>query len=478
MHHASGRGEDAPEHAAIEGALAVVRELLEMDVAYVTRFDEHTQEIERIDGDGRPFGLEPGTEVELEQSYCARMISGSIPKVIPDTAAEPGVADLDVTKSGAFGAYVGVPLRLASGRLYGTFCCLSREPNADLAGRDLRYLESIAQLVADHIERAELERQTHLLELQASSFGALLAALEARDSYTGDHSEQVVRLAGRVALELGLEPGAVVEVEQVALIHDIGKLGTPDAILRKQGPLTASEWEVMRQHPVTGEQIVAAVPNLAHLAPAVRAEHERWDGTGYPDGLAGEAIPLASRIVLACDAWHAMRSDRPYRQAMSEANAYRELREGRGVQFAPDVVDALLSVIATEPPGKPSSALEPSLSIEVSRVPGRSAVVLSVRGDVDIVGAGLLKRRIDGALTARPQAVVVEASRATYVDSSALTVLMNAADRCRERAVRLAVAAPSSMFKVLLDAASLRGRLASFRTVAEALDAASCGLAP
>jgi len=175
--------------------------------------------------------------------------------------------------------------------------------------------------------------------------GALLAALDARDHYTGDHSKDVVELAVAVARRLELAPGVLREVEHVAVLHDIGKVGIPDAVLQKQGRLTEGEWELMRQHPAIGERIVAATATLAHLAPAVRAEHERWDGRGYPDGLAETAIPIASRIVLACDAYHAMTSDRPYRAALGPEAAREELRSHAGSQFDPVVVDALVAVL-------------------------------------------------------------------------------------------------------------------------------------
>jgi two-component system, cell cycle response regulator len=173
----------------------------------------------------------------------------------------------------------------------------------------------------------------------------LLAALEARDFYTGEHSKRVVALASTVARKLGLDQDSIRDVEQVALLHDIGKVGIPDAILQKQGPLDDQEWQLMRQHPVVGERIIAGTPGLSHLAAAMRAEHERWDGGGYPDELAGEQIPLASRITLACDALHAMTSDRPYRPAMTRQRAYEELREGAGSQFDPRVIKALLAEV-------------------------------------------------------------------------------------------------------------------------------------
>ncbi len=175
---------------------------------------------------------------------------------------------------------------------------------------------------------------------------SLAAALEARDGYTGEHSDAVHALSVAVARKLGLYPREVAEVEAVALLHDVGKIGIPDQILHKPGPLTPEEWVLMREHPVIGERILRPLPGLSDVATAVRHEHERWDGRGYPDGLSGEDIPLASRIVLTCDAYNALVSDRPYRKRLSDATAEAELRRCAGTQFDPKVVDALLVCIA------------------------------------------------------------------------------------------------------------------------------------
>jgi HD-GYP domain-containing protein (c-di-GMP phosphodiesterase class II) len=148
---------------------------------------------------------------------------------------------------------------------------------------------------------------------------------------------------------LELDERALGEVGQVALLHDIGKVGVPDGVLQKRGPLDDDELTVMRTHPAIGERIMASIEGLAHLAPAVRAEHERWDGDGYPDGLAGEAIPLASRICLVCDAYDAMTTDRPYRKALDHRVAVAELLSGAGHQFDPRVVEAMLEVLRAHP---------------------------------------------------------------------------------------------------------------------------------
>ena len=174
---------------------------------------------------------------------------------------------------------------------------------------------------------------------------ALAQALEERDQYTGEHSETVVDLTARVAETLALDEVDVKTIRTAALLHDIGKVGIPDQILHKPGPLDPREWEIMRQHPAIGERILRAIPGMGAVARIGRHEHERWDGTGYPDGLAGEAIPIGARIILACDAYHAMTSDRPYRKALSHHTAMTELTSNAGSQFDPQVIEALVGYL-------------------------------------------------------------------------------------------------------------------------------------
>ncbi|HEV7459316.1 MAG TPA: diguanylate cyclase [Solirubrobacteraceae bacterium] len=171
---------------------------------------------------------------------------------------------------------------------------------------------------------------------------ALAVALLERDRYTGEHSQYVVDLSGAVAHGLGVDEAVVAEVQAAALLHDIGKVAVPDDILNKPGALTEEQWRQMRDHTLIGERILRAIPGLGNVARVVRHEHERWDGGGYPDGLAGEDIPVGSRIILACDAYHAMTSDRPYRKAMSHGEAIAELSANAGTQFDPRVVEVLI----------------------------------------------------------------------------------------------------------------------------------------
>jgi HD-GYP domain-containing protein (c-di-GMP phosphodiesterase class II) len=172
--------------------------------------------------------------------------------------------------------------------------------------------------------------------------------LEADDAYTGgEHSQGVVAMSLAVGEELGLEGTPLRNLEFGALLHDVGKILVPNEIINKPGKLTDEEFEIVKRHPVDGQQMLDRIGGaLADVGRIVRSHHERWDGRGYPDGLAGEAIPLAARIICACDAFSAMTTDRSYRRAMSVEVALDELRRCSGTQFDPRVVAALDAVVA------------------------------------------------------------------------------------------------------------------------------------
>ena len=182
-----------------------------------------------------------------------------------------------------------------------------------------------------------------------STVEALANALEANDEYTSSHARWITDLSLRVGRELGLGERDLKRLELGALLHDIGKIGIPSAILSKPGRLTADERAVMETHPELGERIIAPIDRLQEVGAIVRHCHERWDGCGYPDGLRAETIPLESRIIFVCDAYHAMTTDRPYRKRLSHPEAVRRLREGAGSQFDGDVVEVALAVIDQRP---------------------------------------------------------------------------------------------------------------------------------
>jgi diguanylate cyclase (GGDEF)-like protein len=190
----------------------------------------------------------------------------------------------------------------------------------------------------------------------------LLSTLSERQPDLGEHLQGVAELATAVARELEMGSEELDEVARAAELHDVGKVAVPDAILTKRGPLDADEWSFMRRHTIIGERILLAAPALRPVARLVRSSHERWDGDGYPDGLAGEQIPLGARIVAVCDAFDAMTSDRPYRSRVSADDAVAEIEACSGTQFDPRVVDAFLRVVEARGPG-PEEPAESSVAI-------------------------------------------------------------------------------------------------------------------
>jgi diguanylate cyclase (GGDEF)-like protein len=218
----------------------------------------------------------------------------------------------------------------------------------DVGARELELLAGIASQARLAITNAgsfaSLER-TFL-----STVEALANALEAKDAYTSSHTRWICDMAIEVGTALGLDSDRLKRVELGALFHDIGKIGIPASILMKAGPLTEEERAVIERHPELGERILAPIEQLAQVRPIVRACHERYDGRGYPDGLRGDEIPLEARIIFACDAFHAMTTDRPYRDALGVHEAFRRLAEAAGTQFDPRVVDICLRVLRQPPP--------------------------------------------------------------------------------------------------------------------------------
>ncbi|MDQ4144195.1 MAG: HD domain-containing protein [Actinomycetota bacterium] len=177
---------------------------------------------------------------------------------------------------------------------------------------------------------------------------ALVSALEARDPYTEAHAGRIsdMAVALSVAMKVPMEQRRAIRLGSI--LHDVGKIGIADSILQKTGPLSDEEWVIMKKHPKIGERMLSRIDFLAPALPIVRSHHERWDGKGYPEGLAGADIPVGARIVAVCDAFDAMTSDRPYRKAMSVSEACSELRRNSGSQFDPECVELLVRVATAE----------------------------------------------------------------------------------------------------------------------------------
>jgi len=256
----------------MDGLLAAAREVLGMELAYLAELRDTELVLREVDGDTTAYGgVRPGFTLAREYSWCHEMAAGEAPQLVPDADGLPQAAGHPFVKVTGIRAYAGVPVRRRDGSLYGSLCCLSRQPQPQLDERDLRYLDVLARMAGSRLDAAEGALVRRREEAEAAAGQALLAALNARENYTAAHSEAVLELALEVAAELGVGGEDATSVGQVALLHDIGKVGVPDAILQKPGGLTGPEWDVMREHPAIGAQIVGAIGSLSHLAPAVRA---------------------------------------------------------------------------------------------------------------------------------------------------------------------------------------------------------------
>jgi diguanylate cyclase len=255
-----------------------------------------------------------------------RTLVGSLQ--IEDEVARPGMA---------------VPI-VAGGVVAGVLCAAIVRYDRQFDDHDLELLTELADLASAAIDHNRTHQ--HYDATVQAQVEALAAAMDMRDRRTARHSEDVVALAKRVGALLELEDAALLELEFAARLHDVGKIQVPDAVLNKPGPLSPEENDVIRRHAVWGAETLSRIPGLEAVATVVRYHHERWDGAGYPDGLSGARIPLASRIISVCDAYGAMTCDRPYRIAMNPDEALREIQQAAGAQFDPSVVAALVDALA------------------------------------------------------------------------------------------------------------------------------------
>jgi len=224
--------------------------------------------------------------------------------------------------------------------LYGALALLVRSASSTLR-RQQRSLQERSRELMDSYRRLE--------ESSLEAIESLNATVDAKDPYTAGHSARVQRIAVAVAEELGVPSPRLDAVRFGGLFHDIGKIAVPDSVLTKQGALDEDEFAIVKRHPADGAEIVSHFSRLSEAVPLIRHHHERWDGAGYPDRLAGDEIPLEACVVGLADAWDAMTTDRPYRGALSMEQAAAEVHRCRGTQFSPAVVDAFFAAFRRRP---------------------------------------------------------------------------------------------------------------------------------
>jgi PAS domain S-box-containing protein/putative nucleotidyltransferase with HDIG domain len=324
-----------------------VREL-SVDAAAVLLMNPVSRTLDYAAGRGfRGLGIE-AARVALGEGYAGRAAREQRTIAIPDLSQAAPLARLASLAVEGFAAYYATPL-VSKGHVTGILEVFHRAP-LRVGPEWLQFFEAVAGQTAIAIDNARLFES-----LQKSNANMALAydhtlegwsrALDLRDKETEGHSQRVTELAVRLARAMGVGEAALAHLRRGALLHDIGKMGIPDSILAKPGPLDEGEWVVMKRHPDYAFEILSPIDYLRPALDIPYCHHEKWDGAGYPRGLAGEAIPLAARIFAVVDVWDALRSERPYRPGWPAERAREYIEQGAGAHFDPQVVDAFLRLL-------------------------------------------------------------------------------------------------------------------------------------
>ncbi len=338
--------------ARLTARLAATRDVEEMAQLVVDELHEtfafYLAAVQRLEADGilrliagRGPLAEVMTEFLIVEQSIADGVNGRVARsgttaLVGDTRKDPDYIARDPATDPRSELSVAI---MVDGSVWGVLNIEAVETGA-LTEADAVLVEAIAASFGSAVHRAgligDIERSF------TTTLAVVTSTVEAKDDYTACHGSDVASLAEKVALRMGLGTKEAREVHYAAMLHDVGKIAVPSEILCKEGPLTEEEWVVMRSHTVVGAELVERIDAFAHLAPAVRWSHERIDGNGYPDGLSGSEIPLAARIVAACDTYDAIVTDRPYRAARTLVQAREELLRVTGTQLDERVVAFLL----------------------------------------------------------------------------------------------------------------------------------------
>ncbi|HEX8599756.1 MAG TPA: HD domain-containing phosphohydrolase [Chloroflexia bacterium] len=365
--------------------LTQVRTQLKVDAADVLLLDERARELEYAAGSGFRAGAVAGTRLWLGQGYAGK---AALQKRTIGVERMNNTGDLtraELLAGEEFEAYYAVPL-VAKDKVLGVLELFQRG-RLHATPEWLKFLEALAGQAAIAVDNAALfdSLQRSNAEL-ASAYDKTLEgwsrALDLRDKETEGHSRRVTEMTVRLAREMGVSEDELVHIQRGALLHDIGKVGIPDSILLKPGPLTEEEWATMRMHPVHAYELLRPIAFLEPALDIPHAHHEKWDGTGYPRGLKGDEIPLAARIFAVADVYDALRSNRPYRSARPRQMVMVHIMEQAGKHFDPDVVEAFLRVERANPQQvvPQNIATEPA-SITATQMGSYSGAMLAPAGE-------------------------------------------------------------------------------------------------
>ena len=332
--------------------LEQVTEELKVDAADVLLYDEENQQLFFVAGRGFQTDALKYTKLDLGQGLAGKAAETMQVIHVKDLREEyTSLSQAPLLSGEAFVSYFGVPL-ISKGKIQGVLELFHHsilEPDEDW----LSFLETLTSETAIAVDNAHLFRDLEksnldLVTAYETTLEGWAKTLELRDRETEGHSQRVMDLTTRLCRKLGVSDEELVHIQRGAVLHDIGKMGVPDNILLKEGKLDDEEWVIMRKHPVFAYEMLSEIPFLKKASDIPYCHHEKWNGEGYPQGLAGEDIPLGARIFALVDVWDALRSDRPYRKAWSDAEARKYIHEQSGKHFDPVVVKAFEEILDFE----------------------------------------------------------------------------------------------------------------------------------
>lgn len=329
--------------------LEQVTEELGVDAADVLLYDDEGEELIFVAGRGFQTDALKYTKLEVGEGLAGTAAEKKeIVHINNLQDQDTSLKESPQFKNEGFVSYFGVPL-ISKRKVMGVLELFHRSP-LNPEKEWLNFLDTLTSETAIAVDNALLFRNLEKTNMDlAVAYETTLEGwaktLELRDRETEGHSQRVMELTLRLAHKLGVEDDGLVHLQRGAILHDIGKMGVPDSILLKDGPLDNEEWEIMKKHPVFAHEMLSNIPFLKEAVDIPYGHHEKWDGSGYPQGLTGEEIPLSARIFAIVDVWDALRSDRPYRKAWSDKDALKYIYEESGKHFDPNVVRAFLEMI-------------------------------------------------------------------------------------------------------------------------------------
>lgn len=314
--------------------------LLKVDAAAILTMNKYYYGFKEVFSNNLSIDFRKNIKLE-NNGFFASVIDNRKPLIIPRISRDEDEGFIGTIRNEGFMAYLSTPIIAKGGIPTGVLMLYSRKPR-NYTKQEMNLIEAINSRIGMVLDRAWLLER--IQEINFESVRALVGAIELRDPYTIGHSIQVAKLSVIIARELEFSERDLNLIEFAGLLHDIGKIVVPKAILQKNGKLTSDEWKIIKMHPTHSAKIIEPVRNLRSVQTWVLHHHEKWDGSGYPEGRKAKQIPLQSRILAVCDAYSAMTGNRPYRDALSEEEAREEIARVAGKQLDPKIVDIFLSL--------------------------------------------------------------------------------------------------------------------------------------